>query len=177
MTNSSGIDFTAIYNEYSDNVFRYIFYMVNDPHVAEDLTQDSFIKVYKNLHTFKFKSNINTWVFKISRNVTLDYLKRKKLVTFFNHDALINNVKSENKTVIEAIVQSEEIKALYSSLQNLKKDYREVLVLRKINECSIRETAIILNWSENKVKSMTSRALIKLKEDLIKKEVRFSESQ
>lgn len=176
MGDLSEAHFTEIYNQYSDDVYRYIFYMIRDPQAAEDLTQDAFVKVYRHLHTFKFKSNIKTWIFKISRNVTLDHLKKKKPATFSDPETLMNFTAHEQKSSIESIIHSEEITALYSSMHNLKKEYREVLILRKINECSVRETASILRWSEDKVKSMTSRALIKLKEDLLHKEANFNES-
>lgn len=176
MKDLSQARFTEIYNDYSEDVYRYIFYMVRDPQAAEDLTQDAFVKVYRQIHTFKSNSSIKTWIFKISRNVTLDHLKKKKPALFTDPQSLMDVIRQEQKSSVETIIQTEEVEAMYASLQNLKKEYREVLILRKINECSIKETAGILNWSEDKVKSMTFRALAKLKEDLLRKEERFNES-
>ena len=162
MDNMSKPDITELYNLYSDNVFKYVFYMVHDLHIAEDLTQETFIKVLRHLDTFQFQASIQTWVYQIARNTTLDYLRRKKLVGFFDPGKLVHLIKGTEKSAIDQVTQTEEKEQLYRHLFSLKKEYREVLILRKINELSVKETAVILKWSEDKVKSMTARALKKL---------------
>ena len=61
--------------------------------------------------------------------------------------------------------QKEQLAKMYDSLSKLKKDYQEVLLLRKIQECSIKETAYILGWTEAKVKMKMTRALVALKKE------------
>ncbi len=176
MDDHSKLAITNIYHLYSDNVFKYIFYMVNNLHTAEDLTQETFIKVFRHLDTFQFHSSIQTWVYQIARNTTLDYLKRKKLVSFFEPDKIVQLIKGTERSVIDTVTQTEEKEQLYLYLLTLKKEYREVLILRKINELSVKETAVILRWSEDKVKSMSARGLKKLKETLQEKEESWNES-
>ena len=176
MDNASKLDITEIYQLHSDQVFRYVFYMVHNEHTAEDLTQETFIKVHRSLETFQFQSSIQTWVYQIARNTTLDYLKRKKLVSFFDPSRLLQLIKESERSAIDIVTHTEEREQLYMYLLALKKEYREVLILRKINELSVKETALILNWSEDKVKSMTARGLKKLKEEIERKEESWNES-
>ncbi|MGD7043141.1 RNA polymerase sigma factor [Jeotgalibacillus proteolyticus] len=176
MSDHTQIKITEIYQIQSDNVFKYIYYMVRDQHVAEDLTQETFINVYKSINEFRHDSNILTWILKIARNVTFDYLKKKRIKNLIDIDRLVNSLKNEQETLNELLIQSEDVRNLYQSLNALKKDYKEVLILRKINECSIKETANVLNWTEDKVKSMTSRALIQLRKEYKKGEEKINES-
>ncbi|MGG1833286.1 sigma factor-like helix-turn-helix DNA-binding protein [Cytobacillus firmus] len=67
------------------------------------------------------------------------------------------------------MIKGEKVTLLYEAIRHLKLSYQEVLILRKIKEFSIKETAEILNWSENKVKITTSRALAALKKELQKR--------
>ncbi|TFD94352.1 MULTISPECIES: RNA polymerase sigma factor [Jeotgalibacillus] len=176
MTDHSDEKITQIYLLHSDAVFKYIYYMVSDKHLAEDLTQETFIRVYKNLNQFRSDSTISTWMIKIARNVTLDHLKKKRFKHLLNIDLFMNTLTNKQISYGDLMIQSEDVNNLYQSLNTLKKEYKEVIILRKINECSIKETAMILEWSEDKVKSMTSRALIQLRKEFKKREASFSES-
>lgn len=159
--------FEQIYNEYSDKIYGYIFLLVNDKEVAEDLTQDAFIKAYRCLEQFNGESQLFTWLFKISRNVTIDYLRKRNRFKFFSIERY--QFESEHHTPLEIIIKGEKITHLYEAIRNLKISYQEVLILRKIKEFSIKETAEILQWNENKVKITTSRALAALKKELMKR--------
>ncbi|KOP84089.1 RNA polymerase sigma factor [Cytobacillus solani] len=159
--------FEKLYQEYSDKIFSYIYLLVNDREVAEDLTQDTFIKAYRNLDQFNGKSHLFTWLFRISRNVTIDYLRKKRLLTFFSIEKY--QFESNQQTPLEIVMKGERITILYEAIRHLKLSYQEVLILRKIKEFSIKETAEILNWNENRVKITTSRAIAALKKELIKR--------
>lgn len=167
MKRVSAETFEQIYKEYSDKIYGYIFLLVNDQEIAEDLTQDAFIKAYKCLDQFNGESQLFTWLFKISRNVTIDYLRKKNRFKFFSIEKY--QFESEYHTPLEIIMKGEKIKNLYEAIRNLKISYQEVIILRKIKEFSIKETAEILQWNENKVKITTSRALAALKKELIKR--------
>ncbi|MGI2329064.1 RNA polymerase sigma factor [Planococcus sp. YIM B11945] len=158
-----------IYLENSDRVYRYIYLVVRHKETAEDLTQEAFYKAYKNIHTFNNQSSVATWLLKIARNVTYDHLRRKKVVQFFalssDNDRDLKNPSPEKSTE-----KKEDAARLHEALNRLKKAYRDVLILRKIDECSIKETAYILGWTEAKVKTMMARALVVLKKELDEKD-------
>lgn len=165
--------FEEMYDEYSDKIYSYIFLLVHEKGTAEDLTQDTFIKAYKYMHQFNGESHIFTWLIKISRHIAIDYLRKKNHFLFMPIEHFQLNSLEESPQ--EIVLKGEKIEVLYEAIKRLKLNYQEVLILRKIKEFSIKDTATILNWSENKVKITTSRALISLRKELEKKGERYEE--
>jgi len=79
---------------------------------------------------------------------------------------MMDTVPHSSKTPEQSLHTSETVKELYAALGNLKRSYREVIILRKIKEFSVTETAMILNWNEAKVRTTLSRAIQALKKRL-----------
>ncbi|MGE6261142.1 RNA polymerase sigma factor [Heyndrickxia sporothermodurans] len=145
------------YDEYSYPIFKFILLMIQDYQQSEDLTQETFVKAYKNYHSFKGNSSPKTWLFSIAHNLTIDYLRKRRPITLIKEIFLLK--RDSNKLPDEVIVMKENSKELYYALKCLKDSYREVIILRKIKEFSIEETAYILNWTESKVKATLHRAI------------------
>lgn len=164
MIEQNGQQFQQLYEEYSDKVYSYLLLLTGKKETAEDLTQETFLKVYKHIHQFNGNSQIFTWLVKIARNVAIDYLRRGNRLRFFALDKF--PVQACEPSPVEIIVKGEKTTLLYNAIRSLKLSYQEVLILRKIKEFSIKETAMILGWSENKVKITTSRAMAALKKEL-----------
>lgn len=158
-----------LYRDHSDRVYRYIFLLIRHKENAEDLTQETFYKAFKNLNSFNHQSSVSTWLLKIARNVTYDHFRRKKIIQFFSFENG-DDFASDKATPEDIAEQKEQSSRLHNALNALKRDYREVLLLRKVNECSIKETAYILGWTEAKVKTKMARALEALKKELVGKE-------
>ncbi|SDO03890.1 RNA polymerase sigma-70 factor, ECF subfamily [Psychrobacillus sp. OK028] len=158
------MEIEQLYKEHSDRIYSYIFFLVRQRECAEDLTQETFYKAYKGLNSFNQQASPTTWLLKIARNLTYDYFRRKKLIQFFTfekeHDIETKVLSPESR-----FEQKEQLTRMYDSLYKLKKEYQEVLLLRKIQECSIQETAFILGWTEAKVKMKMTRALEALKKE------------
>lgn len=157
----------AWYDEYSASIFRYIYKIVQNAHEAEDLTQDTFMKAYDFLcNNDGYVNHPKTFLYRTGHNLTIDYLRKQKplqyLITHYtNQDNFVLNIES----ILEI---KEESRGIYEELAKLKLPYRQVLILRKIEQFSTRETAGILNWTESKVKSTLNRALLKLENNLVK---------
>src|SRR5690625_3957281 len=105
-----------------------------------------------------------TFLYRIAHNLTIDYIRKNAPIhimkEFFKH-------KKDPGPSVESIVEvRESSKELYHALGELKTSYREVIILRKIEEFSVRETAHILSWSESKVKSTFSRGMKALEKEL-----------
>lgn len=158
-------EFEDIYEMHSDKVYSYIFLLVRNRETSEDLTQETFIKAYRNIKSFRKESSIYTWLIQIARNTVFDFHKKKRLKQLFSFQ------KEEVNTVTpqEIVLKGEEIKLLYEGITTLKIEYQEVIILRKIKELSISETANILGWDEVKVKNTTARAMAALKKSLVEK--------
>lgn len=167
-TNTTILD---LYETYADDVYRYILFLLRDENLAEDLTQDTFLKVHIHHNKFKNQSSIRTWILKIARNTTFDHLRRtQKIQLDFNE--LIELI-SDYATPEHDVLRKERVHLLYQALGELKPDYREVIIFRKIHELSIRETALILEWTEDQVKAKQARALLKLKDVMLQTEEEF----
>jgi RNA polymerase sigma-70 factor, ECF subfamily len=154
------------YEQHSKSVLSFIILMVKDYQLAEDLTHDTFIKAYLYYDSFKHHSSEKTWLFSIAHNLTVDYLRKRKPVMVLKDMFLL---KKDDKPSPEEVFQiKEESYELYKALEKLKDTYRKVIVLRKIKGFSIEDTAVILGWSESKVKSTLFRAIPALKKQLKK---------
>ncbi|MCM3639337.1 RNA polymerase sigma factor [Sporosarcina luteola] len=162
-----------LYEQYHNEIFRYIFLMIGDRQQAKDLMQETYVKAFINIEDFRGDANVKTWLYRIARNETIDFLRRKKpatyLVDFFLH------VKSSQPTPEEVIVLGNDMELLYLALSRIKKGYRDVIILRKIRELSTKETATILGWKESRIKTNLHRGLMALQKEL-KKEGYISET-
>lgn len=167
------MEFQEVYEKHSEQVYRYLFYLLRDKELSEDLTQDVFLKVYRNLGQFNHDSTMATWILKIARNLTYDHLRRKRIVSFLHMENQSHT--TAEKSPEESVLTKESAEQLYLSMGRLKRDYQEVLILRKISDCSIKETAEILGWTETKVQTKTARAFKKLQAEMLKQEGNYDE--
>lgn len=167
-------EFESIYTSYSDKVYSYIYMLVKDSGIAEELTQETFIKVYYHIDEFQGDSTLYTWITRIARNVSIDFIRKNNRFQFLKLDYF--QLKSTEHSPTEVVLESERTKLLYSAIKTLKLSYQEVLILRKIKGFSIKEVAIILGWDETKVKNTTSRAMSALKKEILKRGVQFEDA-
>ncbi|WP_240793361.1 RNA polymerase sigma factor [Psychrobacillus vulpis] len=142
-----------IYKQFSPPIFRYMTYLVQHRQVAEDLTQEVFIRFVNLGDVHRTPAEIQGWLRKTARNIAFDYLRRKRLIKFTPF--LVIHEKADE----HPFFGMEEVRELYDALGKLKPSYREVIIWRKIEELSIKETAEILNWNEEKVKNTLKRAM------------------
>ncbi|MCM0623639.1 RNA polymerase sigma factor [Lysinibacillus sp. OL1_EC] len=152
------------YNYYSD-VYRFLICFSGNKSDAEDMTQEVFIRILKNLPSLNKKSKIKTWIFSIAKHVAVDNYRKKKIISFLT-DGVLTKLESADKGPSEIMEQEEIKRIIHSAISNLKPNYRTVVILRGINEFSIKETSEILQCSEAKVKVNYHRALKELKKDL-----------
>src|SRR5690606_32485156 len=118
---------------------------------AEDLTQDTFYKAFRSMDSYRGEAAELTWLIRIARNVTYDFFRRKRIIAFFPFDERKDNRKSE-ETPEFLTMRQEETEELFAAIGRLKRDYQDVLILRKIQEYPIKDAAFILDWTETKVK-------------------------
>ncbi|MGM0754142.1 MAG: RNA polymerase sigma factor [Bacillota bacterium] len=147
---------------YSDPIYTFLVYRMGSADV-EDLVQEVFIRALNSVDSFEGKANPKTWLYSIARNLALDELRKKKrnkwsLTSFSprNHEA------ASLETPESLYFLNEESRELLITIQKLKSNYRDVLVLKGIHGFDVKETAAILNWTENKVRITYHRACKKL---------------
>lgn len=157
--------FEQFYEQHSDAIFKYIFFLVGNKETAEDFTQETFYRAYKQFETFKEQASIQTWLRKIARNLVYDHYRRKRIIQFI---PFLSHHEQQDTQLLpsEIIEKGEAVVDVYRALSKLKLEYKEVIILRKIEGLSIKETANLLGWTEVKVKNATARAMQALKKEL-----------
>ncbi|HDR7788586.1 RNA polymerase factor sigma C [Bacillus cereus] len=155
-----------IMNKYGQEVLQLMYSYVNNKEVAEDLTQDIFVKCYKSLHTYKGNSNLKTWLWRIAINHCKDYLK-----SWYNKKVIVTEddftyMESQKESVEQIVIQSAEDSRLASAVMNLPIKYREVIYLFYYEELSIKEIAIVIDVKENTIKTRMKKAKELLKKGL-----------
>jgi RNA polymerase sigma-70 factor, ECF subfamily len=162
------------YEEYNEPIFKFIFMMIQDYQHAEDLRHETFLKAYEHYDSYKGSAKPKTWLYSIAHNVTIDFIKKRKPILLFKEAFSLK--KDENPLPDEMVEIKERSIELYKALGAIKDSYREVIILRKIKEFTIEETAEILGWSESKVKSTLFRAIQVLEKKLLKEGYMHEES-
>jgi|SRR5699024_2867112 len=161
--------FNSLYDQYHTDLYQYVYYMVKNKHVAEDIVQEVYIKVLKSYQNFRGESSEKTWIFSIARHTTMDYFRKQqrrqnRLASFFNKDQTLTRIKDQDPLPEEVIQLNDEMQRIYHLLDQCTLDQKNVLILRYIQSLSIHETAQILEWSESKVKTTQHRAIKKLQQ-------------
>ncbi|REB11639.1 RNA polymerase sigma factor [Sporosarcina sp. BI001-red] len=154
------------FDDYFDAVYSYILLQVKHEQTAEDLAQETFIKVITGEHQFKGQSSVKTWIFRIAYTTVISHFRKKHPLTHFI-DLPINNSLLDLSAEKTALLNFQH-KEFYDALGKLKPSYQQVITLRKVQEFSTKETAVILNCTESKVKMSLSRALTAFKQELEK---------
>ena len=155
-----------IMNKYGQEILQLAFSYVKNKQIAEDLTQEIFVKCYRSLHTYSGKSKFRTWLWRIASNHCKDYLKSwyNKNVFTTDYQPIYDSIQSES--VEQTVIQDEEDGQLASAVMNLPVHYREVIYLFYFEEMSIKEIAVVTESKENTIKTRLKRAKELLKERL-----------
>ena len=162
---SSAHDIEALIREYGNDVLRTAYMYVKDIHVAEDIFQEVFIKVYKNLSTFVGNSSIKTWIIRITINTCKDYLKsaynRRVVPMMEYHEETISSESDYNE-----VEKRDTNHLIKEAVLSLPAKYRDVVMCVYFNDMSIAEAAKVLDIAEGTAKSRLARARQKLKDVL-----------
>ena len=156
-------DIEQIYKEYFNTVNKYLYCLTHDFGISEELTQETFYRMVKNIHKFKGECKISTWLCKIAKNLWYDELKKSNKYTSLNEDYIFLEADKSDGPEEKAISKDNE-KELYNNIQKLDKVTREVMYLRINGELSFKEIGNILNKTENWARVTFYRGKQKLKE-------------
>ncbi|HHX55107.1 MAG TPA: sigma-70 family RNA polymerase sigma factor [Clostridiales bacterium] len=155
----------SLIEEYGNDVLRTAYMYVKNKDVAEDVFQDVFIKISKNLKTFKGKSNIKTWMIRITINTSKDYLKSAWNRRVFPISEYRENTLAAENDFLE-IEKKEEEKTVRDAVTSLKDKHKDLILCVYFMDMTIKEAALCLNIKEGTAKSRLSRAKEKLREEL-----------
>jgi len=159
---------------YLTPIYNFLLRYVHNSADAEDIAQETFVKVWRHLKRFDQNKKFKTWLFAIAKNTALDFLKKKKTLAFsdlINSDGdnpTIDNLSDPAPLPDELFDRADLATILDSALSKLPSVYRQVLELYYHEEFNLREIAEILDTSIDTIKSRHRRALILLRPLLVK---------
>lgn len=154
------------------SVYDFTFRLVLDRALAEDITQESFVKMWKHLDSYDTNRNFKTWMFRIAHNTTIDWLRKRKHKVFSDFDTeegddFESTVKDETPLPDELFERKEVAQSLEKALLDIPMSAREILLLRLRENLTFEEVATALDKPVNTVKSQYRRALILLRKHLL----------
>ena len=165
--------FAAIIERYGDRLYNTVYRLVGSADDARDLLQDTLIKAYENLGTFRGGSSLYTWLFRIAVNTALSHRRKRKWVHLGaatsddgepSAGALVADAAASDPADPIMAVETETL--VHRALQGLEEEYRVVVVLRDVQHCDYQEIAQILDVPTGTVKSRLHRARLMLRDKL-----------
>jgi len=152
---------SKIWHDFNQQLLVFIKNKVNDQDIAEDILQDTFIKVQKNIATLHEPNKLTSWLYQICRNVIIDYYRKQSLnIEDIDVSELINEVNDEaDRTYLNTCIN-----LLINDIDEL---YRDILIAYEINSLKQKDIAKQFNLSLPAVKSRIKRGRLQLKEKLI----------
>jgi RNA polymerase sigma-70 factor (ECF subfamily) len=162
-------------------VYTYILLTIKNQQLAEDLFQETFIKVIQSLRGGKYKDNgrFLSWVIRIAHNLIIDHFRKEKQMNSVSNDDtevdLFNSKKLSDKNIEEVIVSSQIRAELRGLINELPADQREVVLLRHYGELSFKEIADQTNVSINTALGRMRYALINLRKLIKEKNLSLTE--
>jgi RNA polymerase sigma-70 factor (ECF subfamily) len=163
--------YDVLVRRYKDQLLNFIYRFVGNRSDAEDIVQETLLRVYKNKHMYKEIAKFSTWVYTIAGNLAKTELRRRKRHKIFSVSNFVNEErdydipdkahspeKQVDSTIQEAIIQK--------AIEKLPVKFKEVIILRDIQGFAYEEISQILDIPLGTVKSRVNRGRLKLQEDL-----------
>jgi len=147
-----------LYDLYVDRIFRFIFFKVSSVEEAEDLTADVFLKTWEYINTSNDNiKNFNALIYRIARNKVIDFYRNKTRETVKSAEDQLMEI-ADKRNLAEEMSIKFEIKSVETYLRKMKDGYREVLLLKYVEEYSISEISKILDKTKGNVRVLLHRA-------------------
>lgn len=168
--------FDEIVKRYRDYIYNKTFYFTGDEKTAEDLAQKTFVKAYRNLEDFRGDASLKTWLYRIARNLCYDHHRKQNRNREYpsglfqrkdneeNPGPPSRDKKSERPT--RRVEQKEIVQIVRETIQDMRPEFRSILILRELEDHSYDEMSRILDIPVGTVRSRLYRARKKLKEIL-----------
>jgi len=159
------LNFQEIYSEHSNLVFNLCLHYLQNKEDAQEVAQDVFIKVYDKIHSFKDNSSLKTWIYRITINTSLDFIKAKKRnKRIFLYSALqiddpnrvIHAVNFDHPGVL--MEDKESVEKIFQALNKLPVEQKTVVILLRLEQKTQAETADIMLKTIKAVESLFQRA-------------------
>ncbi|HUY69854.1 MAG TPA: sigma-70 family RNA polymerase sigma factor [Candidatus Tyrphobacter sp.] len=161
--------FDPLYNHYLPKIFRFVLIKVGQREEAEDLTHQAFLKAWQKIDQYEPKGySFGSWLYRIARNTVYDYYRKPGRETNKVDLETLDQISVLDENQELALDQKMELAEIVSALKKIKEIEKETLILRFVDDLSLKETAQVLGKSEGAVKLIQYRAVKNLKKVLEK---------
>jgi len=161
--------YARFYDLYAERIYRFIYFKVNSVVDAQDLTSEVFLKLWQTIKNGKEIKKLNAFIYIIARNSVIDFYRHKSRRESKEQaidGAIPLFIADEKNDLLKKQLIDSDLATVVQGLGNLKDEYREVIILRFMDELSVAEIAKILKKSSGAVRVIIYRALKALKETI-----------
>jgi RNA polymerase sigma-70 factor (ECF subfamily) len=154
--------FGALYDQYQAMIYRFVLVKVGSREEAEDITHHVFLSAWQKIETYKHRGHpFSSWLYQIARNLVIDHYRARK------NDVSLDKIDPDSSIIPAAahfdLSEKLQVEKVHIAIKELKPDYQDVIIMRFVEEMSLKETAAILKKSEGAVKLIQHRAIKELK--------------
>jgi RNA polymerase sigma-70 factor (ECF subfamily) len=155
--------FENLFRKYQTYVFNISLGMLGNPEDAADVTQEAFLRLHRNLDSFRGDSSFSTWLYRVAVNLCITEIRRRGRHRFefledVKHDENDALTEAPGSNPDEALALDEERRVVHQVLRTLPPDYRAIMVLRHFQQLAYEEIAEVLGLSLSQVKTRLFRA-------------------
>ncbi|MDP3899804.1 MAG: RNA polymerase sigma factor [bacterium] len=156
--------FAQIYDSYIEKIYRFIYFKVDNTAVAEDLTSQTFLKIWQQTlqGNIKVRDSLQALIYATARNTVIDFYRRNSLRRTTDLDSVAEI--AQDTSLSDQIADRQQFGEIEEKLKQLKSEYQEIIVLHYINELSISEIAAVLNKNKGAIRVTLHRAIQALKQ-------------
>lgn len=156
--------FSELVELYKDKIFHLAYRMLSNRHEAEDIVQETFLRVYKNFDRYDDKQKFSTWIYRIATNLCIDRLRKRKPNYYL--DAGMNDqegmdgyslIPGDDRTPETEYLLSETQQTIHKAIEGLPAKYKSVIILRYLQEMSLQEISDVLEMPVTTVKTRVHR--------------------
>lgn len=153
---------SVLFDRYHKRIFNFLARMTNDRDVAEDLTQNVFLRIMKYRNSYKEGMRFQSWIYQVARNIFSDHYQstKNRMSGFVDVETMADRINDSQQSV----EQDEREEILHKSLHMLSVDQRELLVLTRFQQMKYEEVAAIMDTTVANIKVKVHRAIHKLRE-------------
>jgi len=164
--------FNMLVEQYSEKVYKFAFHITKNREDAEDSVQETMLSVFKNIDTFRGNSSFNSWIYRIASNFALMKLRvrtKHGIIDEGEREAITQRYVEKGRAELNYLTIKQEMRlAIFNALTCIPADYREIFILRDVEEISNEEACRLLSSSLASVKSKLHRARTLLRHKLKK---------
>lgn len=157
--------FVEIVREYKDGLIFYLNSITNNIHIAEDLAEDTFVKLGIRKPKDNVKASFKTWLYAIGRNVAIDHLRRNARLCEVSIGEC-TELLADEESLEKAYIREERKILIHKALRRLKPEYKQILWLTYFENFSNKESARIMKKSVHGIETLVYRARLALKTEL-----------